>query len=283
MKDNPLVSIIIPSFNQGKYLEETISSVLNQDYNNFELIVIDGGSNDNSVDIIKRHADRIKYWISEKDEGQTDAIIKGLNKSDGEYFMWLCSDDVMEPSMLSVSVYFHKKYPDAGLTYGDRIRIDAKGNIYSMQRFPDYKKWFIKWGFSIPQETTLIKKSVYDKTEGLDKSLHMGMDFDLWCKLNRVSNIYHIPAYLGRFRNHGSNKSAIFSKEYSENGYNGVYTKEYYNLYLKYFGKKPAEYKIFFRNTYEHFAGFIERRTVKYKKETELITKIRLDENTSSA
>jgi glycosyltransferase involved in cell wall biosynthesis len=99
----PLVSIITPSYNQGAFLEETIQSVLKQDYLNIEYIIIDGGSTDNSLEIIHKYKDQLAYWVSEKDGGQTHAIMKGFNKAQGKYITWLCSDDVMEPSMISLS------------------------------------------------------------------------------------------------------------------------------------------------------------------------------------
>lgn len=258
MVSRPKVSVIIPSYNQGQYIEETILSVLRQDYNNFELIVIDGGSGDNSVDIIKKYSDRIKYWISEKDEGQTHAILKGIEKSEGKYFMWLCSDDLIESSMLNISVHYHQTHPNAGLTYGNRIRIDSKGSIYSMQEFPSHKKWFLKWGFSIPQETTLISRAAYNRTQGLDKSLNMAMDFDLWCKLEKVSYIYHVPRFLGRFRIHQNNKSSEFTKEFMEIGFNGKYTSEYKKIYQRHFTISPSKVKMIIQKHYERIFKYID-------------------------
>jgi len=236
--DIPLVSIIIPSFNQGLFIEETIQSVLSQDYGNIEFIIIDGGSSDKTVDIIKKYEHKISYWISEKDEGQTDAITKGFSRAKGKYITWLCSDDVLEPSMVSNSVSYLEAHPEVVMSYGNRTRIDEKGNIIGVQKNCQFRPWLLCWGFAIPQETSLIRRKSYDRTDGLDKSLHMAMDFDLFCKLSKVGKIVHLPLFLGRFRTYDTNKSRIFSDQIATSGFTRGAPLELAEVYKKHYGKK---------------------------------------------
>ena len=142
MDENPLVSIVTPSFNQGRFLEATIQSVLNQDYVNVEYIVVDGGSTDNCVDILKKYSDQLAHWMSEPDAGQTDAINKGFSLATGEIFAWLNSDDIYRPGAISEAVAYLQDHPNEGMIYGDADFIDENGNW--LGKFPsaktDYRK-----------------------------------------------------------------------------------------------------------------------------------------------
>lgn len=235
MNTAPLVSIVTPSFNQGRFLGDTLESVRRQDYPAIEHLVVDGGSSDDSVAIIRRQADRLAWWVSEKDAGQTDALCKGLRHATGRYFMWLCSDDMLEPSMVSIAVDHLERHPGVACVYGDRLRMDAKGNIYSLQRHPEFRPWMLRWWYTLPQETALIRRDALDAAGGLDASLHMAMDFDLWCRLSRRYHIEHIPAFLGRFRAHADNKSTHFAAQLA-GAEGGPYFNEYLTVYRRHFG-----------------------------------------------
>jgi len=271
----PLVTLVTPSFNQGKFLEETILSVLDQDYGNIEYIIIDGGSSDGSVDIIRKYADRLAFWVSEKDRGQTHALIKGFAKAKGKYLGWICSDDVLEPSMISISVDYHKRHPEVGCTHGDRIRIDAKGNIYSLQRYPEFRDWFLRYGFGLPQETTLMKRSAFEAAGGLNPALHMAMDFDLWCRMAKQAPIRHIPAVLGRFRAHDTNKSTQFSKEASGLS-TGSYFDEYMGVYRQHFGRELNIHHNTILKRIHFLLAFWDRRSVSYRSELKTSQQVRL-------
>lgn len=271
----PLISIVTVSFNQARYLEETIQSVLNQDYPNLEYIIIDGGSQDGSVEIIQKYASHLAYWVSEPDRGQTHALIKGFQFAHGDLLGWLCSDDLLEPSMISISAIFHQQNPRIALTYGDRIRIDAKGNIYSAQRFPSFRSWYLKWGFSIPQETTLFKRKAFEIAGGLDETLHMAMDFDLWCRLVKLGGMLHIPAFLGRFRQHANNKSTCYTQEYKTNGFASGYPAEYARVYQKYFGVLPQSWKVRIEQLLRNPLAMLDRRTKRYRDDLDLVTATR--------
>lgn len=276
MPNLPLVSIVTPSFNQGQFLEETILSVLRQDYPNIEYIIIDGGSTDGSIDIIQKYQDRLAYWVSERDRGQAHAINKGFAKARGSVMNWLCSDDILEPSMVSISMHYMFKYPNVGLTYGDRVRIDAKGNIYSLQRYPAFKPYFLRWGFSIPQETVLFRRELFEAVGRIDESLQMAMDFDLWCRLSKVSSVLHIPAFLGRFRAHIFNKSSVFSREIEQTGFAEGKPAEFAQVYAKHFGRKTSLMRAMLPKLVWMFQAFIERRTKQYRKEQSTTERIRL-------
>jgi glycosyltransferase involved in cell wall biosynthesis len=267
----PLVSIVTTSYNQAPYLEETIRSVLNQDYPNLEYIIIDGGSTDGSVEIIRKYQNRMAYWVSEPDRGQTHALIKGFQFAHGEILGWLCSDDVLEPSMVSISVGFHQKYPQAVLTYGDRIWIDAKGNIYSAQRFPNFRSWFISWGFSIPQETTMFSRQAFDAAGGFDETYQSWMDFDLWCRLISQGDIIHIPAYLGHFRSHPANKSTLFSQQFQSSGFSTGQPATYAAMFRKYFGTAPNKLKIKIEALIRNPLAMLDRRSRRYREDLALV------------
>ena len=134
MTDLPLVSIVTPSYNQAAFLEETIRSVLEQDYPRVEYIIIDGGSTDGSAEIIQRYADRLAYWVSERDRGQTDAINKGFARATGSILAWLNSDDTYQPGALREAVDYLLAHPDVGMVYGDGNFIDEHGKVIG--RFP---------------------------------------------------------------------------------------------------------------------------------------------------
>lgn len=270
----PLVSIITPSYNQGQFLEETIQSVLNQDYSNIEYIVIDGLSVDNTKDIIKKYENRLTYWVSEPDKGQTDAIIKGFQMAKGKYITWLCSDDVLEPSMVSVSVAFLEANPQVSMTFGNRIRYDAKSNIIGFQQCAQFRSWYLRWGFAIPQETCMIRRQAYNNCGGLDISLHMAMDFDLFCKLSRVGEIHHIPAFLGRFRSHHTNKSTIFSSQVQSTGFSSGAPQELSLVYQKHFQEKFKAWKWKYFNILEFVLIMIYKRSQKYKDMRQTILKL---------
>jgi len=205
---NPLVTIVTPSFNQVKFLERTIQSVLNQDYPEIEYIIMDGGSTDGSVEIIRKYADRISYWESGNDKGQTDAINKGFFHAKGAIFAWLNSDDTYEPDAIQKAVFYLSNHPDIGLVYGDCNFIDADNRIIGRfnTKQTDYRR--LKRGFvHIPQQSSFWRAELWHQVKPLDTSIYFAMDYDLWLRLAKISTIKYFPELWANFRLHGDTKT----------------------------------------------------------------------------
>jgi glycosyltransferase involved in cell wall biosynthesis len=205
----PLVSIVTPSFNQGRYLEQTMLSVLQQDYPNIEYIVIDGGSMDNSLEIIQRYSSRLGYWISEHDRGQTDALNKGFARAHGEILAWLNSDDMYSPGAVRAAVSFLQENPRIGLVYGDLDFIDESdrtiGRFNAAQT--DLRK--LRRGFvHIPQPSAFFRAAYWQQVGPLDPSYFFAMDYDLWVRLAGVTNLKYLPGKpWAKFRLHSNAKT----------------------------------------------------------------------------
>ena len=182
----PTISIVTPSYNQGRFIEETIRSVLLQWYPNLEYIIIDGGSTDNSVEIIKKYDPWLKYWVSEPDHGQSHAINKGFNLASGEVFGWLNSDDFYKPGAIYTLMQLRKMHPEAVAWVGACRDIDRNGN-YLKYRSPRIgnKKDFGNWSRNawIPQPSCLFDAKTFKDVGKIDEDLHFVMDVDLWMRL----------------------------------------------------------------------------------------------------
>lgn len=206
----PKVSIITPSYNQGRFLEASILSVLGQDYPNIEYIIVDGGSKDESVEIIQKYADRLAWWVSEKDKGHADALNKGFSHATGEILAWLNSDDIYYPSAVSEAVAYLNEHPEVGMVYGDALLIDntgkATGKFASKQT--SYHA-MLRGSVHIPQATTFYRTSLWKQVGPLDLSLFFAFDYDLWVKLAKVSEIRYLPRLWAQFRLHGEGKSVV--------------------------------------------------------------------------
>ncbi|MCD6356650.1 MAG: glycosyltransferase [Anaerolineaceae bacterium] len=206
--NKPLVTIITPSFNQASFLDETIQSVLKQTYPNIEYIIIDGASTDGSVEIINNYAKKIAAWVSEPDEGQTDAINKGFSMAKGEIIAWLNSDDTLMPNAVSDAVEILLANPEIGLVYGDANYINGKGEVIG--RFPAAQTSLekLKRGYvHIPQQASFFRKCLWDQVGPLDKSFFFAMDYDLWVRIASISELRYVPRLWANFRLHKDAKT----------------------------------------------------------------------------
>jgi len=219
VNSEPLVSIITPSYNQARFLEQTIRSVLDQDYPKLEYIIVDGGSTDGSVDLIQRHADRLAYWVSEKDKGQADAINKGFRHARGEIVAWLNSDDLYLAGTCSLAVQEFIKDAEAALIYGDVLAIDEYGRTINRIKYGDWGLEGLLTFRIIGQPAVFMRRSVLDKVGHLDDSFHFLMDHQLWLRMARVSKIKHVPDTWSAARFHPRSKNIAGGAEMSQEAY----------------------------------------------------------------
>jgi len=203
----PKISIVTPSFNQGLYIEDTIRSVVEQNYPLIEYIVIDGGSNDQSVDIINKYRDRIFYFISEKDTGQSEAINKGFRKATGEIIAWLNSDDMYFPYTLNTVAEIFEKNKEVDLIYGDveHFYEDGGKEYYSVSCFEAVD--FLS-RVSVHQPSVFWRKKILDNAGLLDEKLQYLMDYDLWMRIFFNYNTLKVDKLLSRFRIHKNAKTS---------------------------------------------------------------------------
>ncbi len=207
--DLPRVSIVTPSFNQAAFLEETIRSVLAQDYPRIEYLIVDGGSTDGSVQIIQKYADNLAWWVSEKDQGQTEALNKGFAHASGQIFAWLNSDDTYQPGAVSAAVAFLRQHPEIGLVYADANFIDESGK--RIGQFPaaqtDYRR--LRQGYvHIPQQSAFFRADLWRQVGPLDPSFYFAMDYDLWVRIARRAPIHYLSGQVwANFRLHSHGKT----------------------------------------------------------------------------
>jgi glycosyltransferase involved in cell wall biosynthesis len=205
----PLVTIVTPSFNQAPFLEKTILSVLEQDYPNLEYFIMDGGSTDGSLEIIKRYEDRITSWVSEPDQGQTDAINKGFARAHGQFLAWINSDDTYNPGAVREAVQFLLKHPEVGLVYSDANFIDIQENVIG--KFPaaqtDHTR-LMQGYVHIPQQTAFFRTDLWKKVGPLDPTFYFAMDYDLWVRLSNLAMLVYFPGKVwANFRLHDDAKT----------------------------------------------------------------------------
>lgn len=211
----PKISIITPSYNQGQFIEETIRSVLLQNYPNIEYIIIDGGSTDGSIEVIRKYERWITYWVSEPDDGQTNAINKGFQKATGEIVAWLNSDDFYTPGALfSVAKAFLEK-PNADVIYGNIKTVGVKTLKFPNICLNKYSRKRLFYSNYIPQPASFISINALRKVKFLDERFDYIMDYDLWMRLGKENVIFHyIPKTLAYFRFHRNSKTVSQQEEF---------------------------------------------------------------------
>jgi len=272
----PKISIVTPSLNQGQFLEETIRSVLLQHYPNLEYIIMDGGSTDNSIEIIKKYETWLNYWVSEKDNGQADAIQRGFDKASGKIIGWLNSDDLLLPNALAKVAKQFMLFPDMELLIGGAIMIDSDSN-------PVHRRYCYAQSYNsllflcqyFLQASSFWTKKVFRTIGGLDTSLKFCFDYDLFLKLALRRNPGKVDAFLSEFRLHDKTKTSTIWKTVAipelekirdVNGY-GSYSEiernKMYTFYMKEF--KRSQFEGMIKNCYRDLTllvkYFIKRLT----------------------
>jgi glycosyltransferase involved in cell wall biosynthesis len=207
MPDLPLVSIITPSYNQARFLEVTLHSVLDQDYPRIEYLVVDGASTDGSVEIIRRYADHLAWWVSEKDSGQSEAINKGFRRAQGEFVGWLNSDDIYLPGAVSAAVTAFHSHPQAGLIYGDAQAIDTDGKPFNLMRARQYTLTDLMAFQIICQPAAFMRRSVLEHVGYLDPAYQLLMDNLLWMQMAQKAPIVYVPQTWAAARYHEQAKN----------------------------------------------------------------------------
>ena len=214
-----LVSIVTPSFNQSAYLEQAMKSVLDQDYPNIEYIVMDGGSTDSSVDIIKRHAARLAFWTSERDRGQADAINNGMAHAHGEILAWLNSDDYYLPGAISSAVKIFEQNPDIVLIYGDMLAVNENSETINALKYQQLTLEDLLCFQIIGQPAVFFRREVFEKSGELDTTFHFLLDHQLWIKIATQGQILHVNQTWAAARYHAEAKNRAKAAEFGREAF----------------------------------------------------------------
>jgi glycosyltransferase involved in cell wall biosynthesis len=216
MSSLPLVSIVTPSYNQAQFLEKTLRSVLDQDYPNIEYLVVDGGSTDGSVDLIKKYANRLRWWVSEKDSGQAEAINKGLSRAKGVYIAWINSDDYYMPGAVSEAVNALTALPEVGFVFGNVRVVDQDEKTLNNLSYGDWNITDLMSFRIIGQPAVFMRRSILEKTGFLDQSYHLLLDHQLWIRLALVAGMQYLPSMWASAHYHEDCKNLAMAADFGK-------------------------------------------------------------------
>lgn len=208
---HPKISIVTPSFNQGEFLEETLLSILDQDYPNLEYVVIDGGSTDSSVEIIQKHSHRLHYWHTKRDGGHGDALNQGFIKTSGEIMAWLNSDDKYYPWTLRTVSEIFTTFPEVNWIVGFNSWWNDRGAAIRAERVPKNIYDFLVGDFDwIQQESVFWRRSLWEQAGGhINENYKLMVDGELWTRFFLNDDLYIVDCLLGGYRSHGTNRALL--------------------------------------------------------------------------
>ncbi len=211
-KNTAKISIVMPSYNQVHFIERSILSVLNQGHPNLEFIIIDGGSTDGTINLIKKYESHLAYWVSEPDQGQSDALNKGFARATGDIYGWLNSDDLYLPDAFHSAITVLQKHKDKGLVFGDWLSIDKEDKTIDLNYAFDFNlKHFTYEGFHLNAQSMFWRSHLHRKFSGFDVDLYNTMDYQMILEFGAIlgdNKFFRIPKILGAFRHYEGQKTA---------------------------------------------------------------------------
>lgn len=203
----PRITLVTPSFNQARYIGQTVLSVLRQEYPNLEYMLLDGGSTDGTLDVLAPYISRFAHFHSGPDGGQADAIASGFERSTGEIMGWLNSDDMLAPGALEFIAGYFAEHPEIDAIYSHRCIVDENSRVTGYWILPQHRNYLMRRWDMIPQETCFWRRSLFAKTGNLNRSYHFALDYDLFLRFMKFGRMARVNRFLGAFRRHHESKT----------------------------------------------------------------------------
>ena len=203
----PTISIVTPSFNQGTFIERTVRSILGQGYPRLQYVIMDGGSTDNTLEILQPYRQHLHHFRSGTDEGQADAIARGFEQTSGELMAYLNSDDLLAPGTLHFVATYFDQHPEVDFIYSHRCIIDVHDRVIGHWYLPPHLNYLMSRWDLIPQETCFWRRSLFEAAGNVDGSYRFAMDYDLFVRMMARGKFQRVGRFLGAFRQHGFSKT----------------------------------------------------------------------------